>query len=397
MAFKMSFDEIVPRDGTFSEKYDLRKEKFKKPDVIPLWVADMDFPVSEAIQEALITRLKHPIYGYTLHSDKYFDSIQRWMKKSHNYEIKKEWIVPIFSIVTALNLSVLALTKENDGVLIQPPVYPPFFSAVKRQKRTLLINELVLKDGKYEIDFIDFEKKAKKAKLFLFCSPQNPTGRVWQKDELEKIASICKKNDVIIISDEVHADLTYNGYRHIPIGTIKEAKDITITLNAPSKSFNVAGIVRAYAIVRNNSLRRRFFEIFRRLNLYEASLISQSATIAAYNDSDIWLEELKAYLQDNLNYLYKRFESMQKIKPLKMESTFLLWLDCRDLGLRGEQLHNWFINEANLGLNPGFSFSSVSDGFMRLNFAVPRTILQTAIDNLYKAYKELLLDTNNLL
>ncbi len=393
----MRFDKIISREGSFSEKYDLREEKFKKSDVIPLWVADMDFPVSDAIQKALRDRLEHPIYGYTLYSDAYFDSIRNWMKKSHNFDVDREWIVPICSIVTALNLSVLAFTKEKDKVLIQPPVYPPFFSAVKREKRTLLVNELILSNGRYEIDFEDFEKRAKEAKLFLFCSPQNPTGRVWQREELERVASICKKNGIIIISDEVHADLTYENNFHIPIATVKDAADITVTLNAPSKSFNIAGIVRAYAVIKNDSLRRKFFEIFKRLNLSEASLISQSATIAAYNDSDIWLKRLKEYLKTNLDYLHERFKSMKKIKPLKTESTFLLWLDCRDLGMDPKELHNWFINEANLGLNPGFSFSSSCGGFMRLNFAVPKIVLEEAMNNLHKAYKELLLDTNNLL
>ncbi len=393
----MRFDEIISREGTYSEKYDLKEEKFQRSDILPLWVADMDFEVSDAITNALQTRIRHPIYGYTTYSKEYFDSIQRWMQTAHDFPIQKEWIVPIFSIVTALNLCVTALTKEKDAVLIQPPIYPPFFSAIKRNKRTVLENQLVLKDGKYEIDFEDFEKKAKKAKLFLFCSPHNPTGRVWEREELEKIAKICKQNGVIIISDEVHADLVYEGFYHIPIAKIDEAKDITITLNAPSKSFNIAGIVRAYAIVQNSSLRRRFFEVFQRLNLAEASLISQCATIAAYKQSDLWLKELKEYLYGNLLYLYERFKTMAKIKPLNMQSTFLLWLDCTELCKSGDDLHRWFIDEARLGLNPGFSFSLKSDKFMRLNFAVPRSCLIEAMQRLEKAYKELLLDTNNLL
>ena len=296
----MNFDKPISREGTHTEKYESRIEKFGTKDVIPLWVADMDLPSSVAIQAALIERVQHPIYGYTGYHDAYFDSIQRWMSKAHGWQIEKEWIAPINAIVTGLNLSVEALTKKGDGIIIQPPIYPPFYYAAKNHGRKLLENELKIVDGKYEIDFEDFEEKAKVAKLFLFCSPHNPTGRVWTKDELEKLARICKENGILIISDEVHADLVYEGNTHIPIATLEDAKDITVTLNAPSKTFNVSGIVSAYVIAENSSLRRRFHEIFKCYSLTQPTPISLSATVSAYFGSDAWLAALLVYLKGNL-------------------------------------------------------------------------------------------------
>ncbi len=377
----MNFDKIISREGTYTEKYDRRVEKFGTDDVLPLWVADMDLPSSLAIQEALINRVKHPIYGYTRYHDEYFASIQRWMQKAHNWKIEKESIAPINAIVTGLNLAVEALTKKGDGVIIQPPIYPPFYYGVKRQKRTLLENELKLVDGRYEIDFEDFEKKAQDAKLFLFCSPHNPTGRVWRKEELEKLVQICVKNSVLIISDEVHADLIFSG-KFIPIATLQDAKDITITLNAPSKTFNVAGIVSAYAIVENSTLKRRFYEIFQRYSLTEPTPISLCTTVSAYTKSDKWLEELLVYLRGNLEYLHTRLTKIPKIKAMHLEATFLLWLDCKELGLNDKELEQFFITKAKLGLNTGVSFGKGGEGFMRLNFAVSRSVLKEAMDRL---------------
>jgi cystathionine beta-lyase len=305
------------------------------------------------------------------------------MDYSHDWSIEKEWISPIPSILAGLNFAVEVLTKKGDGVIVQPPIYPPFFNAVKKQGRKLLENELKIIDENYEIDFEDFEQKAKEAKLFLFCSPHNPTGRVWSRDELEKIAKICKKEKVTIISDEVHADLVYKD-KHIPIATIKDAKDITITLNAPSKSFNVASIVNAYTIIENSSLRRRFLEIFSRYSLINQNPLSIVTTIAAYKNSDEWLKELKIYLQDNLAYIKQRLEKIPKIKAMPTESTFLLWLDCSGLNLRDKELENFFVYDAKLGLNTGISFGKGGEGFMRLNFAVSRSMLVDAMDRLEK-------------
>ncbi len=380
----VDFNKPLSRDNTFSEKYESKIEKFGTDDVIPLWIADMDLPSSQAIQSALIKRVKHPIYGYTVYYDTYYESIIRWMNKSHTWKIQREWIAPISSIVTGLHLAVEVFTKKGEGVIIQPPIYPPFYRAVKNHKRKLLENELKLLNGRYEIDFDDFEKKAKEAKIFLFCSPHNPTGRVWSKIELERLVYICKKNNVIIISDEVHADLVYGGNQHIPIATLKDAKDITITLNAPSKTFNVAGIVSAYAIVENSSLRRRFHEIFKRYSLSEPTPISLSATVAAYEQSDVWLEELLVYLKGNLDFIKRRLGNIPNIKAMPTESTFLIWLDCHAVNLDDKELQDFFVKKAKLGLNPGFTFGKGGEGFMRLNFATSMETLEMAMDQLEK-------------
>jgi len=383
---KFDFDRIVSREGTYSEKYETRREKFGREDVLPLWVADMDLPTAPAIQKALLERIEHPIYGYTAYHEGYFDAITGWMRKEHDWKVETSWVVPVSSIVTALAFSVEVFSDKGDGVLIQPPIYPPFYSVVRHQKRKVLENVLVPEEGYYRIDFEDFEAKAKEAKLFLLCSPHNPTGRVWEREELERMVQICREHDVLIISDEVHADLVHEGHRHIPVASLEGAGEITVTLNAPSKTFNIAGIVTAYAMIQNDRLRRKFSEIFRRYYLSEPSLVSQTATIAAYTESDLWLTELRRYLWENLTYLHERLKQMPKIVPMPMESTFLLWLDCRGLGMDDEKLQAWFVHEAGLGLNPGISFGTGGSGFMRLNYAVSRQVLKEAMDKLTKAY-----------
>jgi cystathionine beta-lyase len=386
LAKEMSFDKIVSRDGTNSLKYTARLEKFGTEDILPLWVADMDLPTSTSIQEAMQNRIKHPIYGYTSYSDEYFNSIVRWMKKSHNWTIQKEWIRPINSIVTALALSVETLTDIGDKVIVQPPIYPPFLTSVKNQGRILLENQLILKDGIYEIDFVDFENKAQEAKLFLLCSPHNPTGRVWSEDDLNKIVSICKKYGVAIISDEVHSDLVFTK-QHTPLLKIDGSKDISIVLNAPSKSFNIAGIVSAYAIVSDSILKKKFYKIFQRYHLTQSTPISLEATIAAYQSSDIWLDTLLTYLKSNLQYIRKRLLSIPHIEPMPVESTFLLWLDCRGLNMSDRDLEEFFIKKVRVGLNSGVSFGSGGSGFMRLNYATSKVVLKEAMNRLEVACK----------
>jgi cystathionine beta-lyase len=386
LAKEMSFDKIVSRDGTNSLKYTARLEKFGTEDILPLWVADMDLPTSTSIQEAMQNRIKHPIYGYTSYSDEYFNSIVRWMKKSHNWTIQKEWIRPINSIVTALALSVETLTDIGDKVIVQPPIYPPFLTSVKNQGRILLENQLILKDGIYEIDFVDFENKAQEAELFLLCSPHNPTGRVWSEDDLNKIVSICRKYGVTIISDEVHSDLVFTK-QHTPLLKIDGSKDISIVLNAPSKSFNIAGIVSAYAIVSDSILKKQFYKIFQRYHLTQPTPISLEATIAAYQSSDIWLDTLLTYLKSNLQYIRKRLLSIPYIEPMPVESTFLLWLDCRGLNMSDRDLEEFFIKKVRVGLNSGVSFGSGGSGFMRLNYATSKVVLKEAMNRLEVACK----------
>jgi len=382
-----SFDNIVLREDTHAEKYDARVEKFGREDVTPMWVADMDLATSPAIQQALLERIKHPILGYTDYYSEYYFAIQRWMKKAHSWEIEQKWISPINSILAGLNMAIETFSNIGDGVIIQPPIYPPFQSMVKHHKRKVLENELLVENGAYKINFEEFEEQAKEAKIFLLCSPHNPTGRVWSKEELTQIVAICKKYKVLIISDEVHADLIYSK-RHLPIGTIEEAEKITITLNAPSKSFNIAGVASAYAIIKNDSLRRKFHEAFQRYSLLNPNPLTLIATISAYTQSDMWLQELLIYLEKNLTYIRKRLEAMPKIKAMPTEATFLLWLDCSKLNLSDDELKDFFVNQAKMGLNQGSSFGKGGLGFMRLNFALPFEVLAEVMNGLEKAYKK---------
>lgn len=380
-----SFDNIILREDTHAEKYDARAEKFGREDITPMWVADMDLTVSPAIQQALLERIKHPIYGYTDYYNEYYLAIQIWMKKAHNWEIEKKWINPINSTLTGLNIAIESFSKKGDGIIIQPPIYPPFYSMVKHHKRKLLENELLIEDGVYKINFEEFEKQAKEAKIFFLCSPHNPTGRVWNQEELTEIVTICKKYNVLIVSDEVHADLVYSK-RHLPIGAIEEAKNITITINAPSKSFNIAGVASAYAIIKNDSLRRKFYEAFQRYSLLNPNPLTLIATISAYTKSDVWLKELLIYLKKNLTYIQQRLKKMPKIKAMPTEATFLLWLDCSKLNLSDNELKDFFVNKAKMGLNQGHGFGKGGSGFMRLNFALPFKVLEEVMDRLEEAY-----------
>ena len=384
-------EEIIDtynRANTFSEKYDARLEKFGKEDVMPLWVADMDLPTSPAIVETLKERIAHPIFGYHHYHDSYFKAIQHWMQKQHHWHVPLSDIAPINAIVSALAIAVDTFSDEGDGILIQTPIYPPFMQTIHSQNRKVLDNTLQVIKGHYEIDFADFEAKAQEAKLFLFCSPHNPTGRVWKKEELEKIAHICHQHDVIIIADEVHADLTYHDNIHLPIASLTQAKELTITLNAPSKTFNVASIVNAYAICHNPDLLKTFLSPFKRLHLINPNPLSMAVTIAAYHDSDVWLAHIKKLFLQNLRTIYDKLDKMTLIKPIQPEATFLLWLDCQDLKLGDEALKHFFVHEAKLGLNQGLSFGEAGRGFMRLNFAHEPQEIEQAMQQLLQAYNK---------
>ena len=381
------FDEKVDRSETYSVKYDSRKEKFGSDDVLPLWVADMDLPSPECVTNALVKRAQHPVYGYTIYPERFFEAIAGWMQKAHGWGIEKESIVAIPGVVPALNLLVASLSEPQEGVLIQPPVYHPFFRLGKNHGRKLLQNPLKFENGRYEIDFDDFEKKAKEAKLFVLCSPHNPVGRVWEKRELEKMARICLENGVTIISDEVHADIVYKPFKHTPIAKLsKEISDITVTLNAPSKTFNIAGLNTAYAIIENDSLRRRFESELKRYDLTMGNLFGIEALMAAYEEGEGWLKELLGYLKQNIEFVTRSLErEVASIKAIAPQATYLMWLDCRELGLDDKELEEFFVKKAKLGLNSGVSFGEGGSGFMRLNIGCTKETLSEAIKRLKRA------------
>jgi cystathionine beta-lyase len=387
---KYNFDEIINRENTNSVKLEFRKEYFGDQNVIPMWVADMDFATPKFIRVAIIERAKHPVYGYTVRGKEFKNSIISWMKKRHNWDINEEWIVFSPGIVPAVNIATLAYSEKYENIILQPPVYHPFFSAVKDHERGLLENNLVYRDNKYFIDFEDFEAKCKESKLFIFCHPHNPVGRMWEKDELKKILEICTRNEVLILSDEIHSDLILADKKHIPLLQLEGSHDNTIAFFAASKTFNLAGLSTSFLIIPNDSLRRKFETKINHLHLGMGNIFGNIALETAYNEGEEWLEELLSYLRKNYAYLKSFIEKrIPQIKVVPTEATYLVWLDMSGLNLGEKDLREFIINNAGLGLNDGPSFGKAGIGFQRINIACPFEVLKSALQKIEDAVKNL--------
>ena len=377
----------VERAGTHCSKWDGREEKFGSKDILPLWVADMDLAAPQVVQDAMERRLKHPVYGYTLYTDAFYQSIIDWYTDAFDWKIEKEWIVPEHGVVVSINLAIKAFTQKGDGIVIQTPIYPPFSSAIQANEREVLENRLILAEGKTEIDFDDFEQKIKKAKLFLLCSPHNPTTRAWEREELEKMVEICYRHQVIIISDEIHSDLVFNA-PHMPMAALEKAKEITLVLHAPSKTFNIAGLNTSYLIIPNQDLRERYRIAHKKAGLDNGNVFGVVALEAAYSGGKPWLEALKKHLLENSRFVEGFIRHrIPEISIYRHDATFLMWMDCRGLGLDDEGLSQFFVQEAKLGLNSGSSFGEAGSGFMRLNIGVGREMLEKAMQQLEVAVK----------
>ncbi len=385
---KKIYFEAINRTSTYTTKLDDAIKKFGTDDLLPLWVADMDLASPLCVQKTLQKRAKHPIYGYTVYPERYYAVIKQWIQKRFDWKIKSEWIVPCYGVVPSMNFAIEAYTKKGDGIIIQTPIYPPFASSVKHRKRKLLDNTLIYKNGKYTIDFKDLEIKAKEAKLFLLCSPHNPTGRAWDEEELEKIIEICIENDVIIVSDEIHADVVYKKIHHI-LGSFEKVKNRCVILNAPSKTFNVAGLNTSYAIIPDEKLRRKYRVEQDRSGITNGNPFGIEALMAAYTEGTEWLESLKAYLSSNIEYVNEFIKiNRLPIQTVKTEATFLMWLDCSKMDLSHDELVEFFVYKAKLGLNDGKSFGQTGDGFMRLNVGTSKEVLEVAMNRLLFAHKE---------
>ncbi|WP_373029607.1 MalY/PatB family protein [Sulfurovum sp.] len=379
--------ESVSRQGTHTVKWDEAKKKFGTDELLPLWVADMDIASPVCVQEAMMKRASHPLYGYTIYPDKYYESIQNWMQNRFSWQIEKEWIVPCYGVVPSLNFIISAYSQEGDGIIVQTPIYPPFVSSIKHKKRRVLDNTLVYENSNYHIDFEDFERKVKEAKLFLLCSPHNPTGRVWSKEELEKIIDICIDNDVLIISDEIHADIVYEKV-HYSVGSFEKMMHHCVILNAPSKTFNVAGLNTSYAIIPDTKLRQAYRVEQDRSGITNGNPFGIEALMSAYNEGTPWLEKLKEHLLSNITYVKTFMQEHQiPIQAVPTEATFLMWLDCKGLGLSHDKLVDFFVHKAKLGLNDGKSFGDAGEGFMRLNIGTSKEVLKEAMQRLLRAYK----------
>lgn len=388
---KYNFDTIITRENTDSVKYDLRNKFFKTDDVIPMWVADMDFATPDFILKAIHDRLKHPILAYSYRPDDYHQSIKNWLEKQYNWHIETSWINFSPGVVPGLVTAIQAFTNPKDKVIVQTPVYFPFFSSIKGTDRVMTVNELVLIDGKYQMDFDDLENKIDSdTKMLILCNPHNPVGRSWSREELIRLAAICEKHNLIVLSDEIHSDLVFEPFKHIPFASVSDYTEMnTITYMAPSKTFNIAGLSTSFVIIPNTSFQRIYT---RRLEIHHLNLgniFGTVATTAAFQYGADWKEQLKHYLMDNIRMVSAFFKSnLPDIKLIENQATYLLWLDCRALDLDDAALNKFFIEEAKLGLNPGSIFGKGGSGFMRMNIAMPKSIIQTALDNLCKAYLE---------
>jgi len=378
-----NFDKIIHRNNTNSVKYDLNKQVFGASELMPMWVADMDFATPDFIRDAIVERANHPVYGYTFRGKEFNQSIVQWMTKRHTWDIKEKWISFCPGIVPALNLAVLSFTQPDDEIIVQPPVYFPFFSAVKDHGRTLVYNQLCENNGRYNIDFNDLEKKAKTAKMLLFCHPHNPVGRVWTKKELQQLIDICHRNKVIIISDEIHADLILGKHKHIPLLSLKDTENIVLSCYAPSKTFNLAGLATSYLITPDKELKKKFDDQINKLHLGMGNIFGTTALVAAYENGEDWLDQLLDYLEDNFNTLESFFkEKLPRIRVIPTEATYLTWLDFRDYELSSDELKQGVIKKAGLGLNDGPMFGPGGEGFQRINIALSRAKLLDALDRL---------------
>lgn len=388
-----NFDEYVGREGTFCVKYDLRKEVFGNPDVIPMWVADMDFKTPDFIINSLRKRLDHEICGYSFRPPEYFSTISEWMNKRHGWIVDKEWICFSPGIVPALNFCTLAYTKPGESIIVQPPVYFPFFSAVEAHGRKLIFNNLKESDGRYRMDFEQLlEKITPETRMIIISNPHNPVGRAWSREELSNLAEICINNNILILSDEIHSDLLMPGYKHIPMASLSEKiASKTITLIAPSKTFNLAGLSTSSVIIPDPDLRKSFTDILENLHIGNGNLFGTIASISAYAHGHEWLEELITYLAGNIR-MVEDFcrERIPYIIPSKTEATYMMWLDCRKLGMKGKELNSFFVNQAGIGLNEGSTFGPGGEGFMRMNVATTKKTLQKAMMQVEQAVSDLI-------
>lgn len=385
---RWNFDEEVSREGTDCIKYDRRGEIFGQNDIIPMWVADMDFKTPDFIIDALRRRLEHEIMGYSFRPAEYYNSISSWFNKKHNWKIENEWICFSPGIVPALNLCTLAFTSPGDQIIVQPPVYFPFFSAVKNHGRQLVYNQLKDKDGKWEMDFEALMNSvSSKTRMIIISNPHNPVGRAWNTDELLTLAEICLKNNIIILSDEIHCDLILPGFYHTPVARLSEKiADVTITCIAASKTFNLAGLSTSSLIISNSVLRKRFTSTVESLHLGNGNIFGTIASIAAYSEGSEWLDELLYYLNQNVDYVVNYFKSLiPEIIPVQPEATYMIWLDCRKFGMSGRELQDFFVRKAGIGLNEGSIFGPGGEGFMRMNIATTKEKVRTAMEKIEKA------------
>ena len=389
---KINFNIVVNRKNTNCLKYDFAVRRGRPENVLPLWVADMDFKVAPEITQAIEKRVAHGIFGYSEVKEEYFEAVSAWMEQKHGWHVKEDWLVKTPGVVFALAMAVQAFTEPGDAVIIQQPVYYPFSEVIADNGRRIVDNTLELKeDGKYHINFEDFEQKVKEnhVKLFLLCSPHNPVGRVWTKEELKKIAAICRKYDVIVVSDEIHEDFVFNGKHQGFADLSEDAKNRTITCTAPSKTFNLAGLQVSNIWIANPKLREKFKKQIAAAGYSQLNTLGLTACEAAYRYGGEWHAELLGYLKSNLNFLREFLQTrLPEVKLIEPEGTYLVWLDFGSLGLTEEQREELLTKKAGIWLDSGAIFGAAGEGFERINIACPRSILKDALERIERAVRQ---------
>ena len=385
----LNFDKIIDRRNTRCLKYDFAVERNMPADVLPLWVADMDFETSSYIEDAIIERAKHAIYGYSEVKTPYFDILKKWMQKHHDWDIQRKWLVKTPGVVFALAMAVKAYTEPGDAVLIQQPVYYPFSEVIKDNGRNVVSNTLYLgEDNRYHIDFEDFEQKIvdNKIKLFLLCNPHNPVGRVWTKEELTRLGDICVKHHVTVVSDEIHEDFIFKGKHQVFANIKKEYEEITVTCTAPSKTFNIASLMISNILIPNPELKRKFKHQMDAAGISQLNVLGLVACEAAYDHGEEWYQAMKAYVKENIEFVKQYVEEqLPGVNMVEHEGTYLVWLDFRETGLSVEELDDKIINQAKLWLDSGKIFGSCGEGFQRINVACPRKVLEEALERIKNA------------
>lgn len=386
------FEKVHDRKNTRSVKWDMLKPIFQTEDVLPMWVADMDFQAPQAVNDALKDRAEHGIYGYTIIDDDVKDSIINWVTKRHDWEIDSDWLSFSPGVVTSLHMAIQAFTEPNDKILIQSPVYTPFYSVIETHNREVVKNPLQQKDNYYHIDFDDFENKLKQGvKAFVLCSPHNPVGRVWTKEELQEMSRLCLKYDVLILSDEIHGDLIYPNEKHIPIASLSDdIADQTITCMSPSKTFNLAGLQASYIITTDKEKRDALDKQLGSQGHHMLNTMGNTAMEAAYLHGEEWLDELRTVLKEHQEYVTKMFaENTDVLEVTRSEGTYLLWIDCTAMQMDSKQLKKFMIENAKVGLNTGTDYGEEGKTFMRMNIACPRETLEEGVKRIIGAVNKL--------
>lgn len=391
MSEHYNFDEIIDRRSTDSVKWSINERLFGHKDVISMWVADMDFRSPDAVIKALVTRAQEGIYGYTTPTESYRQALVDWLAARHQWMTQKEWQVTTPGVVPAVIAALLAFTQPGDKVIIQPPVYYPFFKIVLNNGRQIIENTLLENDGYYTMDFASLEQQLAdpRVRMMLLCNPHNPVGRVWTREELTRLGELCLQRGVLLVSDEIHSDLVFSWAKHTPAGSLSSAiEQITISQFAPSKTFNIAGLHTAVTVIANPELRVRFQQVVENLGMSGSTIFGKTGLEAAYREGGEWLSQVLVYLEENFQFMKEFIQ--REIPQLRMripEGTYLAWLDCRSLGLNREDLKRFMIEKAGLGLDEGAVFGKSGEGFMRVNIGCPRAVLRQALEQLATALR----------